>query len=81
MLQNFYINKMRQQNTNNLVGKKFKYNSKYGLSDWTHTIDEVIIFTHVDTTPKGFSVGDKTILVNSKESGQSYDLNEIIFID
>ena len=62
-----------------LKGKKFRYKSKYGLSSWVGTIKDTF-------TTQNYSILDNglfktlSISVRSEESGQVYDLEDVMLV-
>jgi hypothetical protein len=78
-----------------LIGKKFKYQSKYGLSDWTDTVKDIEVIHGIETNlqlpvkrlkdgeeKKPFEIyGYKYHLqVRSTRGNQLYDFNDCIFL-
>lgn len=70
---------------NQLVGKKFRYISEYGLSEWSDTVKAIIPiqgihtnFFKSDSRPIGFTY---ELHVVASETGHHYEFNKCIFLD
>lgn len=79
-----------------LVGKKFRYNGKYGLSDWTDTVRRIDTRGGVHTNWSEYMLkrknGDNSVklevfgstyelFVTSSRSGQHYEFENCVFIN
>ncbi len=62
---------------NSLVGKKFKRNTKYGISIWVDQVIETWPIWNYDEVNNGYI---PTIMVKGKKNNIIYQLDEILFI-
>ena len=65
---------------NELIGKKFRYESKYGLSDWVGVVNKVLVVWEIIKRGKKFYKTPK-IQVQDKPFGAFYNIDEIFFIE
>jgi hypothetical protein len=64
---------------NELVGKKFKRKSKYGLSIFTGTIKSAHIVFRMDNSIREINAYEPIVYIESN-NGIGYNLDEIVFV-
>ena len=77
-------------NLDDLIGKEFKYEGKYGLSDWTDTVHKIHINRGIHTNWSSFKQNKEDfkiigftyeLYVVSSRSKHHYEFKNCIFID
>ena len=63
-----------------LIGKKFRYKSKYGLSSWVGTIDDVFWMWNIKGKWKLNEEHEQVLVIEVISNGVYYRLDEIEII-
>ncbi len=61
------------------IGLQFKRNV-YGLSNWTKTVEDYFIVWHLKIVNNSKVLTPEIVLI-AKESGATYSLNEVVFVN